>query len=148
MREFRYAPVQELRLLKSDDGKRTLTGYAAVYNSRSEDLGGFVETINPGAFTRALRDKQDVVALSEHDAKKGLLGRSSSGTLRLSEDSRGLRCEIDLPNTNLGNDIAESVSRGDIRGMSFGFVAKDQAWDNQGKTTVRTLKDVDLIDCS
>ena len=146
--ELRFVKGKELRVAKSDDGKRTLTGYAAMFNTRSEDLGGFREVIAPGAFTRSLKNGDDVVALSEHDPKKGILGRTGSGTLRLSQDHIGLRFEVDLPNTSLGNDIAESVGRGDLDGCSFGFVAQDQSWDHDSNETMRTLKDVDLFDVS
>lgn len=95
-REFRFLQAKELRI-NENDGKRTLTGYAAVFNSFSEDLGGWREQIAPGAFSNSLRNSPDILFLSEHDVKKGLLGRTKSNTLRLAEDNIGLRFECDLP---------------------------------------------------
>ncbi len=96
----------------------TLVGYAAVYDSpttRQRDFPG-TETIARGAFD-ALLD-QDVVALANHDMAQ-LLGRTSSGTLRLASDSHGLRVEVDLPDTQVGRDVRTLVQRGDLAGMSF-----------------------------
>lgn len=145
-REYRFVPARELRVSKSDDGKRTLSGYAAVFNSLSEDLGGFREQIKPGAFTRCLRSNPDVSCLHEHDPRQGLLGRTKSGTLRLSEDNIGLRFECDLPNTTLANDVAESIDRGDLDGCSFGFIAQDDDWSRSDGMTLRTLNDADVFD--
>ncbi len=113
-REFRFVEAHELRIQATEKGKR-ISGYAAVYNSPSCDLGGFTEVIAPGAFDRCLGTNPDVACLHEHDRRQGLLGRTTSGTLRLSSDSLGLRFETDLPNTTLGNDVAESISRRSIR---------------------------------
>lgn len=145
--EYRFTPALELRVQETN-GKRTLTGYAATFNNLSHDLGGFKEKITPGAFARSLHSNPDVMALSEHDSKKGILGRTKAGTLRLSEDNVGLRFECDLPDTSLGRDVATSVARGDLDSMSFGFVAKDDDWQRSGGDTIRSLKDVDLFDIS
>ena len=125
-----------------------MSGYAATFDNLSHDLGGFKEKINRGAFSRSLKSNVDVVALSEHDAHKGVLGRTKSGTLRLKEDNIGLRFELDMPDTNLGRDVATSVQRGDLDSMSFGFVAQDDDWDKNGTEVIRSLKDVDLFDIS
>ncbi len=96
----------------------TLVGYAAVYDSpttRQADFAG-TETIGRGAFDGLLT--QDVVALQDHDMSK-LLGRTSSGTLRLFSDDRGLRFEVDLPDTQIGRDVRTLVQRGDLAGCSF-----------------------------
>lgn len=137
--------------LREANGKRTLVGYAALYDSVSNDLGGFVEVIRAGAFDRALREDQDVLARAEHDTRL-LLGRRSSGTLRLSSDARGLRYEVDLPPTQAGRDMAELVARGDIKGSSFAFSIPDrengQRWvaRTEGGTPLRELLDLDLFD--
>lgn len=144
-REYRITQAKELRI-SNEDGKKTLQGYAAVFNSLSDDLGGWRETIVPGAFSRSLKSNPDVLALSEHDTKKGILGRTKSNTLSLLEDNIGLRFVCELPNTTLGNDIAESVSRGDLDGCSFGFIAQDTCWDKTDNGVVRSLLDVDLLD--
>jgi HK97 family phage prohead protease len=144
-REIRFLPAKELRVKQTEKGKQ-VSGYAAVFNSPSEDLGGFVEQIAPGAFTRTLLGNPDVMFLHEHDPKQGLLGRTKSSTLRLIEDNVGLRFEADLPNTSLGNDVATSIDRGDLDGMSFGFVAIKDEWKQANSQTVRTLLDVELFE--
>ncbi len=108
------------------DGRPVLTGYAVRYNTLSVDLGGFRETILPGAFDKVLnrqRGKGDVVALFNHDPNQ-LLGRTSSGTLELISDDKGLRYSVVLPNTELGRTIGELVARSDLRGSSFAFTVE------------------------
>lgn len=124
------------------DGKR-LIGYAAKFGPSSHDLGGFTETVAQGAFTRTLANGGDVVALYDHD-KRSILGRTKSGTLRLSQDDQGLRFEIDTPNTTLGRDVLEMVGRGDVSGASFAFTVKEDRWHDNN--TRRELIDVDLFD--
>lgn len=122
-----------------------LEGYAALFNSMSADLGGFTEVIRPGAFTRALADKPDVLALFDHDTRH-VLGRTGAGTLHLEEDNKGLRFAIDVAATSTGKDLLVSVGRGDIRGASFAFVAKEDRWTQGNAGMIRELLDVDLLD--
>ena len=110
--------TRNFELRTDTSAPRRLKGYAAVFNSDSEDMG-FIETLAPGCFTEALRTS-DCRALLNHDSGV-VLGRQSAGTLRLQEDSRGLRFELNLPDTQAGRDTWESVRRGDIREMSFSF---------------------------
>jgi uncharacterized protein len=117
---------------------QTVTGYAAVYNHESEDLGGFRERIAPGAFAGVL-DSADVRCLLNHDPNI-VLGRVKSGTLRLSDDERGLRFECDLPESR--SDLKEAVSRGDIDGASFRFLVGEEEWDGE----LRTVKSVKQLD--
>jgi HK97 family phage prohead protease len=124
---------------------RTIAGYAAVFNSVT-DIGGFFrEQIAPGAF--ATQVTEDVRALFDHDSAH-VLGRTKSGTLRLSEDERGLAVEIDLPDTQIARDLRESMARGDIDGMSFGFRVTDETWDRSGKVPLRTISGVELLEVS
>jgi len=131
--------------LEAVDGK--LVGYAAVFNSPSADLGGFVEVVTPQAFNRTLRENPDIFALVDHDDAK-VLGRTTAGTLNLSIDEVGLRVEISPPDTTYARDIMESVRRGDIDGMSFAFRARKQRFDRTGTTPVRHLLDVDMKEVS
>lgn len=131
--------------LRADDDGMTFVGYAAKFNSPSEDLGGFVETIEPGAFRRSLRSRNDVKLLVNHDTGR-VLASSRSGTLRLMEDEVGLRVEASLPNTSDGRDMAELLKRGDLNKMSFGFAVQKDAWNNE--MTERTLKSVRLFEVS
>jgi HK97 family phage prohead protease len=110
--------VSSARELRSQGGKNTLTGYAAVFNSMSEDPGGFREIIKPGAFDASLASGANVMARAHHDTTQ-LLGTSAGGTLRLSVGGRGLRYEVDVPGTTAGRDTLELVRRGDIARSSF-----------------------------
>lgn len=124
-----------------------LAGYAAVYNSESQDLGGFIEVIRPGAFDTSLSSGINVRALWQHDGK-ALLGTTKAGTLRLNDDTRGLGFELDLPSTTLGNDLAVLVGRRDVSGCSFGFRVRDggDRWEQRGGQLVRELLDVELVE--
>lgn len=130
---------------RASDDKRTLVGYAAVFE-RLADIGGyFQEKIAPGAFTDAI--KGDIRALVDHDMGR-VIGRSKSGTLRLQEDGKGLRVEIDVPDTTDGNDLWVLVERGDISGMSFGFRVTRETWDETGPVPVRTIEKLNLLEVS
>lgn len=96
----------------------TVSGYAAVYNVDSENLGGFVERIAPGAFADVMDN--DVRAFFNHDESL-ILGRTAAGTLELSDDERGLEYRITLPATSYAQDLAESMRRGDVDQSSFSF---------------------------
>ena len=144
--EIRQFECHELRAEKDKKGKAKVKGYAAVFNSLSEDLGGFKERINPTAFDNVLDN--DVVALFNHDNNM-VLGRSTAGTLKLSVDERGLYTEIDMPNTTLGNDLTELVARGDISKMSFGFYVDRDDWEESERGFIREVKEVKrLVDVS
>jgi len=118
------------------DGRK-VTGYAAVFNSRSEEMWGFVEEIDERAFNDA--DMSDVRALFNHDPNL-LLARTSSGTLNLSVDQRGLRYEFDLPDTTAGADLAELMRRGDVTQSSFGFTIAEDEWEErEGEMPVRRI---------
>lgn len=124
---------------------RTIAGYAAVFNSETDIGGMFREQIAPGAFKSSL--SADVRALFDHDTSH-VLGRTKAGTLRMSEDAHGLAVEIDLPDTQTGRDLRESMARGDIDGMSFGFRVTKQEWDESGETPLRTIREVELFEVS
>jgi len=130
--------------VRSEDGM-TLEGYAAVFNSRSENLGGFTETIAPGAFSQTLKARNDIKLLWNHDTS-AVLGSTRAGTLQLREDEKGLRVTAELPDTNLGRDIAYLVRRGDIDSFSFGFSVNEDSWNSRG--TERTLESVRLFEAS
>lgn len=139
-RRFVARPV-ELRAAADGKGPGTLTGYAATFDQASIDLGGFVETIAQGAFSSVLED--DCRCLRNH-LDDVILGRTAAGTLRLEQDSVGLRFECDLPDTTAGRDTAESIRRGDITGCSFQFtIAADGAsWDFAAAVAKRTITKV------
>lgn len=132
------------------DGRPVIAGYAAVFNSRSQEMRTskgvrFVEVIRPGAFARALNNP-DVRALKNHDPNL-ILGRVGAGTLRLSEDERGLRYEADPPDTSYARDLVESLRRRDITGSSFAFVTLEDAWSTTPEgIALRELRAVELYD--
>jgi HK97 family phage prohead protease len=112
----------EVRASRGPNGQRRITGYAARYNVLSHPLPcgdgtTFRERIAPGAFKRILASSPDVICCFNHDSNK-VLGRTTAGTLTLSEDDRGLKFTCDLPNTEAGRDCYESVQRGDTNRFS------------------------------
>ena len=130
----------------SDGGTHVIEGYAAVFNSPTTIGDWFTETIAPGAFSKAISES-DIRALFNHDWNN-VLGRTKSGTLRLSEDERGLKFEVDLPSTSVANDLAESMKRGDINQCSFGFIPVKETWDYNVEPALRTINEVDLFEIS
>lgn len=118
-----------------------LVGYPIVFWSRSLDLGGFIEQIAPSAVERTFREHVDVRALVSHDPLRPL-GRLTAGTLRLSTDRRGLRAEIDPPETSYADDALESIRRTDANGWSFAFRTLADAWVMDGEIPLRTVTDM------
>tara|TARA_R110001632_G_scaffold161651_3_gene280071 strand:- start:704 stop:1327 length:624 start_codon:yes stop_codon:yes gene_type:complete len=134
---------------EGDNKKPYVVGHAAVFNSLSENLGGFRELIQTNAFDDVLED--DVRALFNHDANL-ILARTKSGTLSLSVDDKGLRYEFDVPNTTAGRDLLVSLERGDVSQSSFGFTVAEDNWDEdkEGRwvrniTKVKRLYDVSPV---
>lgn len=140
------AATAPLEVREGDSG-RTVVGYAAMFDKLSQNMGGFVERISPGAFAQTITQR-DILALVSHDPDR-LLGRTSSGTLRLAEDEIGLRYELDLPDTVEGRDIAALVARGDVRGSSVGWFrasVKDSWSRTESGYTLRSVDEVSLRD--
>jgi HK97 family phage prohead protease len=129
----------------SSDGM-SFTGYAAVFNSPSEPLP-FTEVIKEGAFKRSLKSRNEVKLFMNHNTDV-VLGSTRAGTLRLSEDSRGLLAQADLPDTSAGRDLSVLMKRGDVSSMSFGFSVppKGDAWSKDGAT--RELHQIRLHEVS
>lgn len=126
-----------------------LGGYAAVYDAPSLPLtirgmnGGkpFTERVAPGAFDRSLSG--NVSLLVGHDRRE-LLANTRSGLLQLRSDERGLRYEVDLPDTQKAKDVRALVESGVLTEMSFGFFVRSDRWNG----SERTLLDVDLREVS
>ena len=130
---------------KRQDGSDVVIGYASVYDSRSENLGGFYEYIDKGAFTDELIKKSDVRALINHDPNL-ILARNTSGTLKLDADPKGLRYEFKIPDTTYGKDLAVNMRNGNLSQSSFAFIVKDDEWstDDDGND-IRTIKEIDSL---
>lgn len=121
----------EIRALSQleESNDNIVEGYALKFNKESQDLGGFIETIDPHALDNV--DFSDVRAFLDHDSSK-LLGRTSSKTLALNVDDVGLHFKLQLPNTTVGRDALELVKRGDLNQCSFGFTVLDNEWFDDG----------------
>lgn len=151
MSEKRAFECTEIRAEESEDGKKSIKGYAAVFERDSVPMGfdGKIrERVAKGAFVDSLKDG-DVRALWSHNPDF-VLGRTKSGTLKLKEDQKGLAFELDLPDTQVARDAFTLIKRGDVTGMSFGFNIKDFEWERgEGeKPHIRTLTKVDLHEIS
>ena len=137
---------REFRMENAEYEGNTIRGYAAVYNSDSEWMGGFYEQIAKGAFDEVMDN--DTRAYFNHDENL-LLGRVSSGTLRLGSDERGLYYEVDLPNTSYANDLVELMKRGDVNQSSFAFLIESDRWEERDGKTYRIIEKVSrLLDVS
>lgn len=146
MPQIEHRAIGEIR--EEDGGK--LIGYAAVFNKRSKDLGGFVEVIEPGAFRDAISAGADIKALWNHDSNI-VLGRTLSGTLSIAEDDTGLKVEITPPEKGIARDYAEMVLRGDVSQMSFAFSVRSDGQrfeELEDGTILRTLTSLDLFEVS
>ncbi|MGY5237918.1 HK97 family phage prohead protease [Clostridium tertium] len=131
-RELRQFSNLNIEVRKKEDGteNRTIGGYAVKYNSPTliVDRWGdkFLEEVSSGAFDDSLKENKQK-ALWNHDTSKPL-GSVKSGTLRFNSDVDGLNYDIDIPNNSWGNDVYESVQRGDVDGSSFGFICLENKW--------------------
>ena len=136
----------ELRVKRDGDKPPVISGYAAVFNSLSDDLGGFREKIAPGAFRGALKGS-DVRALINHDPSQ-IVGRTGVN-LALKEDDRGLFMELTPPpaGSERFDQLARDIESGLITQQSFGFTVRTDEWteDKKKQTVTRTLKEIDQL---
>ncbi len=132
-----------------DGNSPKIAGHAALFNVRSQDLGGFVEIIAPGAFDACLATNPDILGLFNHDMDAIPLGRTTSGTCRVFVDSLGLAYEIDPPDTQLARDLIVSLRRKDVTGSSFGFYCLNDDWvfTPEGDL-IRTVLEAEIFDVS
>lgn len=124
-----------------------IRGVPIVFNSLSVDLGGFKERIRPEAVNRTLREQLDVRALVDHESAK-VLGRMRSGTLSLRKTADGLASRIEPPDTTYAVDLMKSLRRGDVSGMSFGFMALDDEWHLEDGLPIREVIDMRIREIS
>ena len=117
----------EFRNEAGEDEAMILEGHAAVFDERSQNLGGFVEVIKPGAFKNAILAKQDVRMLVDHDPSR-IVARTKANTLTLQEDKVGLKVRADVAPTTVGKDLMISVGRKDISQMSFAFSVRPKRY--------------------
>ncbi|MEB5650156.1 HK97 family phage prohead protease [Mammaliicoccus sciuri] len=144
--------IRAMETIKAvDDEQMIVEGYALRFNTLSNDLGGFVETISPEALKEA--DLSDVRCLIDHDSSK-VLGRTTSETLELKIDEEGLYFRTQLPNTTYAKDLYENIRLGNINQCSFGFILDEDGdefekrEDGLFKRTLRKIKslfDVSIV---
>ena len=149
--EMERRAVAQARLEVRADaaGKPVIAWYPAVYEQWSNDLGGFRELVERGAFAEALRPEADIRAFANHEAMY-LLGRTAAGTLRLSDDDYGLRAEVEPPETQWASDLLVSMRRGDLAHGSFGFITppNGDTWQRTAEGVTRRLRKIDLVEVS
>lgn len=137
--DLEYRVLEDVNL----DG-RTVYGYAIVFNELSEPFDWGFEIIEPGAVDEEILSKSDIFFVTDHDIKYNKLGRSKfmkSGTLKLNIDEKGLRYEIELPNTTLANDLLELIKNGTYQGASFAFtIDKEEVVRNSNGTLLRKIQ--------
>lgn len=130
----------KIELRADDESAPRIEGYAATFNALSEEMWGFREMIEPGFFDDVLGDYTR--ALFNHD-RNFVLGRKSNGTLDMGQDDKGLRVQIDPPQTGVINDLVlVPMKRGDINQMSFAFTVKPNGddWRDENGQLIRVLK--------
>lgn len=149
-KEKRIFEITKLEVRAAGDNMPSrIEGYAAVFNARSHNLGGFVEEIAPGAFSNTLARQPDVRATIDHKGGLTTIGRTKNGTLRLQQDDRGLRVTITPPDTQAGQDALQLVRGGYVDQMSFMFsvpTGGDEWLRLDESTVLRRLNEVDLDD--
>ncbi len=120
LRHFAHKDLGRVELRANGGGGSVLSAYGVVWNRYSQNLGGFVEQIDPAALDRVLTPEHDTYALQNHDSNL-VLGRTVAGTMRIGKDTTGARYEADMPDTQAARDLAVLVQRGDVTGSSFSF---------------------------
>lgn len=126
---------------------RTVSGYAIVFNSDSNDLGGFIERIDPNSLDGVV-EKSDVLCLLNHNEDRGVLARSNKGegSLTLEIDEIGLKYTFEAPNTALGDELLEGLRRGDISTSSFAFTVGKDSWSKmENGTYLRTINSINKL---
>ena len=147
--EHRTVRMEEMKI-REEEGKRRLEGYFSVFDQPYEVVPGWVETIAPGAFDRALRSGQDVKVLWNHDTNI-VLGSTENHTAELREDARGLLGNVEInENDQDAKNAYARVDRGDVKGCSFGFEISrmEESWDEDGTYRTRIMEVYPLYEVS
>ena len=135
----------ENRFETKEDGQEVVVGYGSIFNSRSENLGGFYEYISPTAISEETIAKSDTRALINHDQNL-ILARQSAGTLKLSIDEKGLKYEFEIPETSYGKDLSINMKNGNINQSSFAFTVAEDEWStDEDGNDIRTITSIDRL---
>lgn len=149
-KELRYLQIQNMEVRnKSDTNEKIVVGYVVKFNERSQLIyNEFYEKVSKGAFAKSI-EQNTIKALWDHNTNL-VLGSTRAGTLKIEEDDIGLKFEIILPNTETGRNAFESIQRGDVDGVSFGFYVRNDNWEYLKDEDIyeRTLLDIDLYEIS
>lgn len=132
---------------RAAEDSRRVEGRAVVFDSWSEDLGGFREKIAKGALDGVI-ERSDIFALMDHRRDRGILARCKRGdqvSLRLNVTDEGLDYEFEAPETALGNELLSCLERGEIDGSSFAFTVLEDKWERNGNTYERTITKIDEL---
>jgi len=145
--EIRHIPFEDFEIREEEDGRLTLSGYAAVFNRNSEDLGGFVEILRPGAFRNVLQDEPDVRALLNHDPST-VFARTKNGSLTLEENQTGLKFTASIdPSDDDGKRVYQKVQSGLMDQCSFAFSVdgEGQTWTEKKDKVFREIHNVNYL---
>lgn len=144
-RSLNILPEYEARATE-EDGIIRIAGYGAVFN-RKYEVHGIMERVAPGAFAKTLQDQPDIRGMFNHDPSF-LLGRTKSGTMDVREDKKGLAYEIRADKEDpQAQSVSRKIARGDVDGSSMAFFVHKEEWeDRNGKPTLRTLTEIELIE--
>lgn len=151
IRRFTDMAAARVQLVEREEGESpSIAGYASVFYDGTADTQyelwpGVVERVMPGAFDRAVKEKHDVRGLFNHEPSN-LLGRVSAKTMLLSTDKKGLRYDINPPDTQVARDVVTNIRAGNLSGSSFAFVIRGEEWRKEDGAEVREITDVDLFD--
>ena len=118
------------QIQRANPETRMVEGLAVVFNSESRDMG-FIETIDKNAISEETIKNSDIFATLDHDKSRGILARSryGEGSLKLELQDDGLHYRFEAPNSPLGDELLEYLSRGEITTSSFAFVVDQNGGD-------------------
>jgi uncharacterized protein len=137
--ERRFVPTERMEYRADEAGEMSISGVAALFRAESQDLGGFTEVIENGAFDDAILTS-DVRGLFNHDPNY-ILGRTSAGTMELEVGPEGLRYKIKkMPDSR--RDVFEAIQRGDVTGNSFAFTVERDRWEQREGKPLRVIEKV------
>lgn len=141
--EKRHLEIDEMRVVKADDGVASFEGYVAKFGQRSRFMG-FYEEIEHRAFDNVIADKKNVFALYNHDWNQ-VLGSTENRTLEISKDAAGVKFRLTpKADTDYIRNVRSLVDSGELRGVSFGFKAIKDKWRREDGKDIRTLLDVEI----